>query len=273
MSEENSQFGEAGLVSVIIPTRNSARTIRECLDSINNQSYSNIEVIVIDALSTDETPEIAARLGARVISLDSERASAKNEGISKSCGEFLLFIDSDMVLEKAVVQECVELCKSNKKLGGVIIPERSIGSSFWVRVRAFERSLYAGSKIESARFFKRAPVLRVEGYDEEFVFFEESTLPQRIENLGMDVHTRISSVVLHDESNFEIRKWLGKKKYYYDTAKTYGRKYRYGKYQMSMRYRAQVFVGNGNWKSLMRHPVLSAGLFTLKILELIASRV
>jgi glycosyltransferase involved in cell wall biosynthesis len=269
----NIQNPELGVISVIIPTRNAARSIGNCLRSINNQSYSNIETIVVDAFSTDYTVRIATQLGAKVVSLDSERARAKNEGISNSRGEFLLFIDSDMVLEKKVIEECVHTYRSNPEIAGVIIPERSIGNSPWVRVRDFERNLYAGSKIESARFFERTSVLTVGGFDEEFVFFEESTLPQRIENIGLDVNARISSCILHDEGNFDLRRWLSKKKYYSDTSKAYKEKYKYADSQMSILYRLKVFTSNGKWKLLLRHPFLSAGLFTLKTLELISSRI
>ncbi|MFZ2256404.1 MAG: glycosyltransferase [Patescibacteria group bacterium] len=47
------------LVSVIIPTKNSARTIGKCLESIQNQSYKDIEIIVVDNYSPDGTTDIA----------------------------------------------------------------------------------------------------------------------------------------------------------------------------------------------------------------------
>ena len=50
-----------------------------------------------------------------------------------------------------------------------------------MRVRDFERTLYSGSKIESARFFIKRFVSQVGGFDEDVIFYEESTLPQKIE--------------------------------------------------------------------------------------------
>lgn len=272
MSEKQPSVDDTALVSVIMPTRNSARTIQSSLESINNQSYPNIETVVVDALSKDETPRIAANLGARVISFDSERARAKNEGILYSRGEFLFFIDSDMTLGKDVVKQCVEACKRDQNTAGVVIPERSIGKSFWVKVRDFERSLYAGSKIESPRFFKRGPVVAVGGFDEEFVFFEESTLPQRIENLGLNVSSRISSNILHDENTFELSKWLAKKKYYAATARKYQERYPvYAKAQLGISNRVRIFVSNCQYKKLIRNPHLTTGLVLLKTLEYLYS--
>src|SRR5690606_28940755 len=87
----------------------------------------------------------------------------------------------------------------------------SVGDGFWIRVRDFERSFYSGSKIESARFFKKQYVKDVGGFDENYVFFEESTLPQKLEKVGMSVNARISSYIMHHEENFNLRGWLRKK--------------------------------------------------------------
>lgn len=261
------------LVSVVIPTKNSSKTIEKCLRSIKGQTYKNAEIIVIDALSTDNTVKLSLTLGAHVIALPGERAKAKNFGISKSRGEFLLFIDSDMELEPTVIEECVRICESNNKVAGVIIPERSIGSSFWVKVRDFERGFYKNSVIESARFFRRKGVLLVGGFDENYVFYEESTLHQKIENSGLNLNVRSSSFILHHEEDFNLKKWLSKKKYYVGSAREYSLKYlKYGRLQSSITYRLGLFVSNDKWKRLLRHPVLTMGLFVLKGLELVFSK-
>jgi len=260
----------AGLVSVIIPTKNSERTIGQCLQSILNQNYSNVEVLVIDAYSTDKTKEISSGLGANVISLEGERTYAKNYGTDVCKGEFVFFIDSDMILKPSVIHECIDKCKNYQ---GVIIPEHSVGSSLWVKIRDFERSLYSGSKIESARFFVRKYVQEVDGFDTDIVAYEESTLPQKLEMKGYRVNGRISAYIMHDENRFSIWKWLRKKRYYNETSNVYYSRYEeYARLQFSQSYRLRVFFSNGKWKTLIRHPMLSIGLFTLKTLELISSR-
>ena len=142
------------LVTIIVPTYNSENTLELCLRSIKNQSYKNIEIIVVDRFSEDKTVEIAGKYGARVYQLDCERTKAKNFGLRKARGDYVLFVDSDMELTKRVVEECVELAEGDGRIGGIIIPERSVGDGFWVKVRDFERSFYAGTEIESARFFR-----------------------------------------------------------------------------------------------------------------------
>lgn len=275
MSAENNntEILSPNLVSVIIPTRNSSKTIERCLHSIEQQTFKNTEVLIIDALSTDNTVSLSRSSGAHVFTLQAERAKAKNLGISKSHGRFLLFVDSDMELNSHVIEECLKICLSNDKIAGVIIPERSVGSGFWIKVRDFERSFYENSVIESARFFRKKDALQVGGFDENYVFYEESTLHQKIENLGLTVNARSSSFILHHEEGFNLRKWLLKKKYYVGTAKEYSVKYNtYWKQQTSISYRLGLFVSHGKWKRLSRHPILTVGLFTLKGLELVFSK-
>jgi len=175
------------------------------------------------------------------------------------------FIDSDMELSKNVVKECVELAEKHDKIGGIIIPERSVGNGFWIRVRDFERSFYAGSAIESARFFRKYLALKVGGFDEDVVFFEESTLPQKIEKLGYNVRARIRAEILHHEENFSLLKWLKKKYYYGKTAWKYVKRYkRYGAKQISPLRRFGLFLGD---KRFYSKPLLALGVLALKGLE------
>jgi len=258
---------------MIIPSKNSGRTIGKCLESIMRQTYKNLEIIVCDDFSTDRTQEICLEHGAKIIRADGERTRAKNRGLMESRGEFLFFVDSDMMLEPTVVEECVNICRKDC-VAGVIIPERSIGSGFWVKVRDFERGFYAGSKIESARFFRRQPVMDVGGFDEGYVWFEESTLPQKIENkFSLNVNARISSLILHDEEGFNLKKWLIKKRYYHSSAKDYSAQYSYGNLQMSPLYRIRLFTSSGKWKILLRHPILATGVAVLKFLEYANTRI
>jgi glycosyltransferase involved in cell wall biosynthesis len=155
------------LVSVVIPTYNSEKTLAKCLESIKNQTYKNTESIIVDNFSTDKTTEIAREHGANVIEIEAIRSKARNIGIQQSKGYFVLCIDSDMELTQKVVEKCVKIFQLDKNAGGVIIPEKSIGDNFWVKVRDFERSFYEDTEIESARFFRKDLIEEVGGYEEE----------------------------------------------------------------------------------------------------------
>ena len=89
------------LVSIIVPIYNTAKYLPKCLDSILNQTYQNLEIILVDDGSTDDSGTIAknyAKKDSRIKVIHQENAgqsSARNLGLKKSTGEYISFIDSD----------------------------------------------------------------------------------------------------------------------------------------------------------------------------------
>lgn len=261
------------LVTIIIPTLNSGTTIERCLYSLKTQSYANMDILIIDAESKDHTLTIAEKFGASVHVMKSERAKAKNFGLSIAKGEYVLFIDSDMELSSRVVEECILSFENSQNAGGIIIPERTVGSSFWAQVRAFERSFYAETEIESARFFKTSHCRQVGGFDEKVIFYEESTLPNRIRMLGYNVSLRVDSVIYHIEENMKLATWLRKKYYYSRTVKQYSDDYLDSQKKLSSSYRLQVFLGRKNRSRFLSSPRLAIGVIFLKGLEFLTYRI
>ena len=87
-------------VSVLIPSYNTARYIREAIDSVLAQDYPNKEVIVIDDGSTDETIDILGEYGSVIKVLQQQNqgaAVARNRGIEAAQGDYIAFLDSDDV--------------------------------------------------------------------------------------------------------------------------------------------------------------------------------
>lgn len=89
------------LISVIVPVYNGQGYLADCIDSIEKQTYGNLEVIIINDGSTDRTAEVCDRLqtvygNVHVLNLDDEGVSAaRNAGIEMSKGEFVTFVDAD----------------------------------------------------------------------------------------------------------------------------------------------------------------------------------
>ena len=96
------------LVSITIPTRNSVKTLSSCLNAIENQTYSNIEVIVIDSNSTDETIDVAKRNSTQTISTNWKLLGARYVGLQASKGEYVLLLDSDQILYPSTIERLVE---------------------------------------------------------------------------------------------------------------------------------------------------------------------
>jgi glycosyltransferase involved in cell wall biosynthesis len=87
-----------GLVSVIIPTYNRAQLCKKAVESALFQTYRDIEVIVVDDGSTDDTREVISNLDSRVHYLSQKNSgvsAARNLGMQSARGEFIAFLDSD----------------------------------------------------------------------------------------------------------------------------------------------------------------------------------
>jgi len=95
------------LVSVTIPTRNSEDVIGACLASVKNQSYPNIETLVVDSKSTDQTKDIIGSFGAKFISYEGKLLGARYEGLLSSQADFILLLDSDQILEPKAVERAL----------------------------------------------------------------------------------------------------------------------------------------------------------------------
>ena len=105
-------MARAGLVSLIIPTKNSEATLDRCLLSCSRQSYSNFEIILVDDFSKDKTVEIASKYSTRLIQTRAARTEARNIGAANSTGEWILSLDSDMEASPTVIEECVTLSRA-----------------------------------------------------------------------------------------------------------------------------------------------------------------
>lgn len=90
------------MISVIIPTFNRAHLLKRCITSIINQTYKDIEIIIVDDASTDNTSDIISELShdkIRYYKLKENKGAcyARNYGVQKALGEYIAFQDSDDV--------------------------------------------------------------------------------------------------------------------------------------------------------------------------------
>jgi len=95
------------LVSVVIPTYNRADLLPEAIESALKQTYRNIEVIVVDDGSSDDTPEVCGRYGSRIRYVRKENGgigSALNRGIAEMSGEWFKWLSSDDYLQPEAVE-------------------------------------------------------------------------------------------------------------------------------------------------------------------------
>jgi glycosyltransferase involved in cell wall biosynthesis len=110
----------APLVSVIIPTYNHGTFVGAAVESALDQSYPNVEVIVIDDGSTDDTAAQLGRFGERiryVWQANGERASARNHGLSLARGEYVSFLDSDDAYGREKIERQWARLEGEQQLG------------------------------------------------------------------------------------------------------------------------------------------------------------
>ena len=253
------------LVSVNVSTLNSERTIERCLKSIREQTYPNIQIIIVDNYSKDKTKEIAKRYKTKFLVRGPERSAQRNYGAQFSSGEYLLFIDSDMELEPKLIEEGVRLLET--RCDALIIPEVTVGNTYWAKVRSFERSLYVGSRtFEAARFIKREVFLKLGGYDEDLTGTEDYDLQARIEKASYKVGY-INAYIIHHEKNLDLKEYLQKKAYYARSFRRYALKHPERAKKQFYLGRMIVYV-----KPMLLNPSLGWGLAILKGLEYLIAK-
>jgi len=103
------------MISIVIPTYNASGFMPGLLESIFNQALHNMEVIVVDDCSTDNTVEIAKQYPVRVIQMEANGgpARARNRGVKEAAGDIIFFLDSDVLVLNGTIKEVEEYFKNN----------------------------------------------------------------------------------------------------------------------------------------------------------------
>jgi glycosyltransferase involved in cell wall biosynthesis len=250
------------LVTIIIPTRNSKKYLGLVFKSIQKQTYQNIEIILVDNNSTDNTKKIATKYTNNIYNKGPERSPQKNFGARKAKGKYILILDSDAELTKNVVKECVEISEK-ELLDMVIIPEKHVGTGFWTHSKALERECFLGDDtVECPWFFKKTSFLKSGGYNKNLYAGEDWELFERMKKMNYK-YNRNQSFIHHHLGH--LRYWeMVKKKYYYGkNLAVYIEKSSNSSNKIPFLRTAYL----KNWKKLITHPFLTCGFVSLKIGE------
>ena len=105
------------LVSIIIPVYNIENYLPKCIESIVTQSYNNLQVIIVDDGSIDNTAEIArlyAEKDDRIVLIQQRNSgvsSARNHGLKKAEGEYVMFVDGDDWIDRNTVEDMLSVVR------------------------------------------------------------------------------------------------------------------------------------------------------------------
>lgn len=256
------------IVSVIITTKEEENHIADCLWSVKNQNYpqDKLEIIVVDNNSSDDTKTIALEFTSKFFNFGPERSAQRNFGISNARGKYIFYLDADMILSEYVISQSVLKCEEG--FIALHIPEKIIGTGFWIEARDFERSFYNETVIDCVRFVNKEAFKRINGFDEDLNGPEDWDFDRRIRGVGKTAS--ISAPIYHDEGEFNLKQYLSKKRYYARGfnryIKKWGRNDLIIKKQFGMSYRyLGVFIERGGWKKILRHPILTLGMLLLRL--------
>ncbi|MBD2729395.1 TIGR04283 family arsenosugar biosynthesis glycosyltransferase [Nostoc sp. FACHB-892] len=198
-----SQNIDAARISIIIPTLNEAENIKEAI--VTTQLNTNIEVIIVDGGSKDDTIEIAQSLGVKVISSSPGRAVQMNAGAVAATGEILLFLHADTRLPIGFDEMVGTALQQPGNVAGAfnLRIDASLLSLRWVELGVNVRShFYQMPYGDQAIFLTKAVFQQIGGFP-ELPIMEDFELIRRLKRIG-----RI--VIIPTPVVTSARRWLQK---------------------------------------------------------------
>ena len=94
-------------ISVIIPAYNAEKTLKNCLQSLEQQTFKDFEIIVVNDGSTDQTPKILTASDPKIKVINQKNAgaaAARNRGAKEAQGELIIFCDADLILKPKMLE-------------------------------------------------------------------------------------------------------------------------------------------------------------------------
>ncbi len=193
------------LVSVIIPAYNRAHTVAETIDSVLQQTYQNLEIIVVDDGSKDNTQEVLRSYGTKIRNIHQENAgqmAARNRGIRESSGEIVTFLDSDDLWLNTCIERHVKILQQSPSNVPCSLVNGWLHFDGGRKLTSFQNSHmvlpYDESlclnmpEILASRFVMfcqfvaiRRPALQLSGgFEEDLKYMEDYALPLRLSVMG-----------------------------------------------------------------------------------------
>ncbi|MCD6518516.1 MAG: glycosyltransferase [Anaerolineae bacterium] len=203
---------EKPLISVVIPVHNGAATLPHCLEALVASVYENVEIIVVDDASTDDTPAVAARYPCRLLRLPENvgAARAKNFGAQEAKGEILFFTDADVYVPPPALAYVAEDL-ADPEVDGVVgllardCPHENFASQFknlWMHFTYLRQPRRVGLFFTSAAAIRREIFIREGGFDPHYQgasITEDIEFGQRLLSRGYRIVMDKRLTVVHDK--------------------------------------------------------------------------
>jgi glycosyltransferase involved in cell wall biosynthesis len=220
-----------------------------------------VELVVVDNFSTDETWRVAQELADVAIQAGPERSAQRNLGIDRSSGEWVMWIDGDMILPPSILERAMEAVQN---ADGVFIPEITVGTGYWTCCRALERSCCTEELlVQSPRLVKRQYMTSTGGFLTSLSGTEDAELRTRMLEDGRTL-TWIPDLIVHDEGRMTLGGVL-RKRYYYGRGLASYKQDHPG--ALSGQAKAAIGAYGRNWRRLAAQPSIAVGAVFMRGLE------
>jgi rSAM/selenodomain-associated transferase 2 len=174
------------LVSVVIPVFNEAKTLEATIGAIHSEGVA-LEILVVDAMSSDESAGVARKAGARIVrSHFRQRAHQLNLGAQQARAEIIIFLHADTILPPTAIDRMVNVLRVPTIAGGAF-RRRYASPSKLLRITcflAFCRNLLIGWHLGDQAMFVRRSVLSQLGGFREVDQFEDLDFSRRLKRFG-----------------------------------------------------------------------------------------
>jgi hypothetical protein len=173
-----------------------------------------------------------------------------------------------MRLTTHVLEECIATFQEGD--AALVIPEIDVGTSYWARVRGFERSFYETAWwMHAARCFRTSQFLEIGGFDVSLIAAEDWELDERIRMFGGV--RKITAVIEHDEGHADFERLIGKKSQYASSLELFKiRCPERAALCLSAFTRVSLVVRHP--MRLLAHPILAIGMIKIGFAEIIVAR-
>lgn len=210
---------EDKLLSVVIPTKNRCGLLARAISSIKNQDWTNIEIIIVDDASTDETRQYLDTLSKaddKIKYIRNESsvggAKARNQAINSAAGYYIAFLDDDDVWLPNKAKKQIEMLRSDSRLSAVTCDFKIIYSGFpFIRIKKIpvnftKNDIYASNFLGGASMCLtyRQLILNVNGFNEKLLSCQDWDLWLKLAQLGEIGSVRDMMVHYYDHKEERI---------------------------------------------------------------------
>lgn len=261
--EVTSQETTPPCISIIIPVHNAEKTLGKCLSAVFNSTFQKFEVIIVDDASNDASLRIASSFPCSIIELNINMgaSAARNRGARNARGAFLLFIDSDVVIQRNTVQLFVDSLKNYSAVFGIYSQNPGVDDLLSLYQNFYAHKSIKETKELTSMFYSYCAAIKKElfhtagEYDESWTraTFEDVEFGLRVVEKGHRIYLNKHIEVVH---------------YNYYTMKRFINNYFYKSIDLCefMLSKKKVTLNNEGWTNYKNIISLVSGILSISLL-------